>query len=539
MNKKLTQKYVSLFLILVMLHLSVGCNYYKVRTIENAQTGVEEMSSDKYVIVHFGSETFSLVNVYVDKDANTIWGTKNSITSDHMGHNNPKPRNNRYKRKLSNPTNEVHIYANSYKINDESGFKNVTISIDDIERLDVYDPQVGTTIATYTFAAIGAVGLVIGIIILIALLTKSSCPFVYIHDGEKYVFQGETFGGAISQNLERDDYMPLDGINPVNGEYLLKITNELKERQYTDIAELLFFDHSKSAQVGVTQDGVFYELNELQPASKMIADNGLDITHFVVNRDSVYYSFVDPKNSNDDYSQVTLSFDNSNKSNSGKLMLTLKNTMWLDIMMDEFFSQFGSYYNKFQRDQNKVPANQKIQWAKDQGILMKIEQKTDFGWVEIDQLNTIGPLAPRTLIVPLENLKNTEEIEIRLTTGLHFWEIDFAAIDYSTIDPIKPAKLELISALDQDNIEIKEQLITTDGVYLDQPEIGNQAYLTFRAPELPKEKNRSLFLHTRGYYEYIRDYKGKPDVKKLEEFRAPGTFPRFAKEHINKFLVVN
>lgn len=522
-----------------MLHLSVGCNYYKVRTVEDIQEGVQEMSSDKYVIVHFGTETFSLANVYVDKDANTLWGTRQSITSDHSGHNNPKPRNNRYKKRFSNPVNEIHIYANSYKTDDESGFKNITVNIDDIERLDVYDPQVGTTIATYSFAIIGAIGLALGIILLIALLTKSSCPFVYIHDGEKYVFHGETFGGAISQNIERDDFMPLNGIKPIDGEYLLKITNELKERQYTDIAELLIVDHSKGSQVGVTQDGSLYALNNLQGVTKMTAEDGTDLTHFVTTHDSAYYGFTDVQASNEDYSRVTMSFANTGKNSSGKLMLALKNTMWLDIMMDEFFSEFGSYYNKFQKDQSKVPAAQKIQWAKDQGLYLKIEQKTDEGWKEVDQLYTIGPLAPRSLIVPLENLNDTEQIEIRLSTGLHFWEIDYAGIDYSELTPVAPTKVALHSAIDENNIDVRDQLLSSDGNYLDQPEIGNQAFLTFRAPELPRNMNRSVFLHTKGYYEYIRDYSGRPNVKELEKFREPGSFPRFTREHINKFLVVN
>ena len=44
------------------------------------------------------------------------------------------------------------------------------------------------------------------------------------------------------------------------------------------------------------------------------------------------------------------------------------------------------------------------------------------------------------------------------------------------------------------------------------------------------QNTTTLFLHTRGYYEYIRDYNGKPNVSELKKFRLPGTFSHFAKK---------
>jgi len=43
-----------------------------------------------------------------------------------------------------------------------------------------------------------------------------------------------------------------------------------------------------------------------------------------------------------------------------------------------------------------------------------------------------------------------------------------------------------------------------------------------------------LFLHTRGYYEYIRDYKGKPNISELKKFKLTGTFARFAKARFSQ-----
>jgi hypothetical protein len=46
----------------------------------------------------------------------------------------------------------------------------------------------------------------------------------------------------------------------------------------------------------------------------------------------------------------------------------------------------------------------------------------------------------------------------------------------------------------------------------------------------------STFLHTKGYYEHVRDYTGTPDVPELISFRKPGRFIEFSKE---KYQEVN
>jgi hypothetical protein len=61
-----------------------------------------------------------------------------------------------------------------------------------------------------SFAA--TIGVLVGsltVAILIALASKKSCPFIYSFDGEKYVFDAEPLGGAISKAFERTDYNKL------------------------------------------------------------------------------------------------------------------------------------------------------------------------------------------------------------------------------------------------------------------------------------------------------------------------------------------
>ncbi|HEX6334497.1 MAG TPA: hypothetical protein VFZ78_09735, partial [Flavisolibacter sp.] len=48
-------------------------------------------------------------------------------------------------------------------------------------------------------------------------------------------------------------------------------------------------------------------------------------------------------------------------------------------------------------------------------------------------------------------------------------------------------------------------------------------------PQVPSAgKTFSVVLHTKGYYEHVRDYKGKPQLAFLKGFRNPGAFPAFS-----------
>jgi hypothetical protein len=69
-----------------------------------------------------------------------------------------------------------------------------------------------------------------------------------------------------------------------------------------------------------------------------------------------------------------------------------------------------------------------------------------------------------------------------------------------------------------------------------QPDVGNEVVITYAAPAPNEGRAQTVFLHSRGYYEYIRDYKNKPDLSYLKSFRKEGAFTRFSKNHYNKLV---
>ena len=121
------------------------------------------------------------------------------------------------------------------------------IPMDQVQRLwvDKESISTGRTIGLVAEIAVGTVVIIAAVI----AATKQSCPFVYSWDGSKYVFDAEPYGGAIARGLEKDDYSELGLLREENGQYRLRITNEVEETHMTNHTELWVVDHPAGTRV--------------------------------------------------------------------------------------------------------------------------------------------------------------------------------------------------------------------------------------------------------------------------------------------------
>ncbi|MDP2806721.1 MAG: hypothetical protein Q8O74_01130, partial [bacterium] len=116
-----------------------------------------------------------------------------------------------------------------------------------------------------------------------------------------------------------------------------------------------------------------------------------------------------------------------------------------------------------------------------------------------------------------------------LEAGTLFWELDYAGIDFSPNAEVKSTVVPLSQAVTNQGTDVASLLTADDGGYYSQPEIGDEAVLTFVAPAAV-DMGRSVFLHSKGHYRILQDPTGKPDRQYLEAFRQPGRFNRFSLE---------
>lgn len=528
-NKKITS-FLSLFLTLAFLNLIISCSYYNVRSVttssETMSSQIDEFNkTQKYAVIHSGPNTWHLNNLVLNEDNKTISGMVQRVDPNHIPQ---KPRElkrvHRYSRfAKETPLNEVHFYISTNNIPDFGS--QITIPFSEINSISVNDKNSGRSIAN---AFLGTIG-VIAVIFIIILATKSSCPFIYVKNGEEYVFTGELYPGIITPNQQRDDYLLLPNLTKGNNEYSIKITNELKEIQYTDFVQLLEINHPNNVKVLLDKNGDLHTFSNIISPHNVLADNLIIDNNPTLIKDNNSYLFNSVIINSSSIRNIELEFNKPKHTENAKLFLTVKNSMWLDYVFGKFNQQFGTYYSQFQKDQQTVSIEKSTKWINEQNIPLSIYLKTASGWELVDRINTVGPMASRDIAVPID-LSNIvgDEVVIKLETGFMFWEVDYAGIDFTENLALDIKYINPYEALDG-NTNVTNLLLTSDQNYFVQPNIGDEVVVNFKINESSLDLNRTFFLKNRGYYNYVRNYEGNADFQKLKLFKKPGAFTDFSK----------
>nr|WP_299381717.1 hypothetical protein [Allomuricauda sp.] len=523
-NKKL-KSIISIFLSVLLLNLNLGCSYYTVVPIEITKENIQAFNKqDKYVIIHSEGFVYNMEQMMFNENGNSITGIAKHILPQHIYKDSRESKRvHRYVKKRQDPLSEVHFYvknAGHPKMDTE-----LTIPLDDVYSISINNRNTGRSVANAFMSSIG----VFFAVILIVALTKSSCPFVYAKNGQEYSFVGELYPGTLTANMQRDDYLKLPKFDSGNNVYQLKITNELKEIQYTDLAQLILLEHNQDLEVLLDKNGNPHTFSDLIVPQKIRFDGQQQKNDVLQHKDNKYWSFNSAKNTPNSTREIVLDFDKPKNTKQAKLYLTAKNSVWLDVVFGKFNEQFGSYYNEFQRKQQNLDGEVSYRWINNQNIPLSVYIETNRGWELVDRISTVGPLAMRDLVIPME-IQNAGEgpLRVKLETGFMFWDVDFAAIDYSTNSLVHQQLIEPYMAVDQNNYEVTHLLQKLDQKYLVQAEIGDEVEITYELPKTKRNKHYSLYLKNRGYYNYIRDYEGTPDFGMLKSFREKNAFSKFS-----------
>ena len=521
-------KLIPCFLMVLVLFHAIGCRYYKVDSSETSEfVNILNMGEiHKYFIVHYGAEVFELNNIKAD--ASTVSGNL-ELPDQHIYY--VEGDNKRYKGAEKSIVNEVHIYLNKEAGSIEAGY--IELPLSDIAEIRIIDKNTGKTIAVYALVTVGAIAIISAIV----ALTKSSCPYVYAHNGEAYVFEGEIYGGAIGKNLEREDYMPLPSLTAYEGSYRLRISNELKERQYTNFAELVAVKHAADQSVLLDNNGDPQLVGKtVQPFMANSSDGG-NIDALLREKDTKVHFF---NNHNFSKNDVIMKFQKPKNVLEAKLVLKGKNTLWFDYMFGEFLEKFGGQYDDWVKKEANSSTENRIQRIIDNNFPLSIYMKKHGNWQLIDYLFTVGPLASRDFVVPFDVSDiSGDEIEVKLETGFMFWELDYAGMDFSINKKMEKIVLKPYVAIGTGSKDWTEALAEKDYKYMIQEHIGEVTELLFEAPESAQDESISTFLRVQGYYELIRDFKGTPKMVELQKFKSSGYFSDFSRERYLDAINVN
>lgn len=537
----MTHKKISKIILGAFLFSAVySCSRYympvkqNVNSADESASVISEKTPGKYIILHKGNKVYQLENISVDKAKLTMSGNLTGVDPTHLLYVKAKHKKYKYSEKDNVVLNEVHVYVDSTAAIDTAS--TLVLPLNQIQKIEVIEHDKQRTTTSYV---LGGIGIGVGAIVVtgvIVLLTKESCPYLSVYDGDQFVLQGELFGGAINSQLSRMDYVPLKA-TPQNGEFKIRLSNELKEKQYTDFADLIVIEHPEGSNVLPNADGKLYMVRHPETPQIALLNNKKDVLHSVTAIDNKFCTFNDTSVSSG-INELLLTFKKSTGITKGKLLLDLKNSYWLDYLYGEFARHFGDDYEAWRKKQLHEPASEMNLWSEKQQIPLTISVETKNGWKEIQKLKTIGPLENRSIVIPFESGDTAAQtVNIKLTCGFQFWEVDYAGVDFSSDQPIQVTRLKPSSAVDKNGKSVLPALMQNDKKYLAQPKAGDYAILTYRFNQQPTSGNTfSVVLQTSGYYEPIREYTGKPDISFLKKFRDDGYFSKFSRTQFQKMI---
>ncbi|NIT36049.1 MAG: hypothetical protein GTN49_06045 [candidate division Zixibacteria bacterium] len=507
---KIDKNLLRLVVTILITCLLAGCTGYNRVVLPKGQAlPVEE----KAVILHRGFDTFYLYDVKITTDQLDAFAYKER----------QEPRRSK--------DQELHIYALPTLELAEPLPARTAVPFAAIDRVEVYDVSTGKTIFYSVGIGVGVLAAVVAIVAIIVYLTKTSCPFIYTYDGSSYEFAGEIYSGATHPPLERHDYLPLPALEAVDGEYRLKLANEVREVQHTNLTELWVIDHPAGSEVLVDKYGVAHTLTEPQSLANAATLGGEDVLASVGVADGACYMGAIPEEANADVDGIVMTFARPRGATRAKLVIQAKNSFWLDYAYGQFCELFGDAYADWFEDQKDASADELRRWSLEQGIPLAVYVEDGGAWRFVDYYHIAGPMAARRDVLAFDLPAGaSDEVKVKLEFGPLFWEIDYIALDCSPDQPVRIHIVPVTSAVDEGGRDVAPLLRLDDDHYYVQPNVGEHAFLTFAAPEPPEGLARSTVLHTKGHYEIIRNPQGKPDLKLLYSFQKPGRFIEFSQE---------
>ncbi len=532
--KKGFTRILTFFLVIAVLNLTHGCNYFKaVRTVAPVPSGqLDGLNYEgKSFILHFGGKkwAFKALTLQNDSISGYLEPYSNLPVTKEVKPGKPqryvvgKKYDQRYL------LNEVHLYLNEYA---ELGTGKVIFPVSAVEKVDVYDKDTAMTVGSWFLGIAGGLALAYLAAAVIVLIFKESCPFIYTWDGEQYHFAGEIYSGTIYKPLERHDYLKLPSY-PGNVEYKIKITNEVREIQHTNLLELMVVDHPEGSNVWVDKSGQVFPVASLIPPFKAVNTEGREVTSLLAGKDNSFYQSDPSGTVIPDRDALIMEFPRP-EATSAALVIRAKNSILLDYMMGEFNQLFGDAYQSFVRKRQGFSGERLSQWSVNQGIPLDLSVERNGKWEHVDYYNVVGPMAFKEDVLGFAlNGNESNPLRVKLEFGYFFWEIDYTGLGIinpaETVTTLVPAA----SAINEAGEDVSGCLKSDDQQYYTQPETTNFAEISFTLPELTTGE-RSLFLHSKGWYQILMDPKGKPDRKYLMTFREPGRFNQFVAEKFSR-----
>jgi hypothetical protein len=405
------------------------------------------------------------------------------------------------------------------------------IPLDKVQHLWIERTDTGKTI----LAVIGILAGAFGVLAAIVAATKESCPFVYSWDGARYVFDAEPYGGAITRGLERDDYAELEHLREQDGQYRLLLTNEVDETQFTNFMELWVVDHAPGLRVVSDENGGLQGFERIEPPGEAEDRYGNDLSPWLRSTDRRVWEPEAVAGPGGDLRQtITLTLPKPESAVQANLIANVATGLWGSYMIKQLVELHGRDTAGWLASLDQDPAAVRAvhAWGEREGTYrLPIEVEESEGWVVRATLPPGGPLLAEDRLITLDvsHTARANQLRLRLRPTVGFWAFNSLAVAYGKGQTVPIVRVAPKSARTPSGSDILADLSAIDNRYYSMPSNADRAEILFPAPPMKPGSERTVFLHSRGWYQLHLRNDGEPDETTFTRvMTVPGAAAQFA-----------
>jgi hypothetical protein len=296
------------------------------------------------------------------------------------------------------------------------------------------------------------------------------------------------------------------------------VTNEVNETQMTNLFELWTVDHAPGLEVIPDDAGGLHTVAAPLSPRRVVDQTGRDLTSWLAADDRLIWeppAVADSAGGLED--ELVLTFPRPRGATQAKLITRVGTSQWGSHMIRKLLelrgNQVGQWYDLL--DSSRTAVDSVHSWAvtqKTYGLAVEIEGPTGFETEGI--LGGSGPFLIEKRVMPIDLPSQTgDSIRVRLRMARGFWSLNYLAVDYSRDQPVTVDTLVPLTASGSDGTDLRETLSATDTLYYAMPQAGDNAYLTFSAHPVPRGRDRTVVLHSRGWYRLHLQSQGAADTQ--------------------------
>jgi hypothetical protein len=375
-------------------------------------------------------------------------------------------------------------------------------------------------------------GIILGALAIAGLvyaLTKTSCPLVYVDDGTGFRFVGEAYSGATSRATQRGDMLPLpsSGLHPV-----VVLSNEAWESQFTDLLEIAVVDRAPGSRALATHDAGIVLVGEPLAPRAAVDLEGADVLSLVRASDGQAWQGNLPGLARlpapPSREGIVATFPVPPGHGPLALEMEAGNTAWLDVVFGRFFALLGDRLDRYLDEADRPESREfTLAWREREGVDLLVEVERGGRFERVAVVPTVGPAASRHFAVPIGPATG-EEIRVRLSGGVGFWQADALAVAPIT-EARPPVSRHAPVRANAGGKDVREQFASVDGSYQVLADRGERVDISFDLPPPAPGLVRDSFLHTSGYYRVHRPPQSGLSVGTLYRLRdEPGSLSRFS-----------